>query len=107
MGKRGTRVIAEFSTVPLGTGSTSLSGYVSKAYAVVKGSGLPFTLTPMGTVLEADGLEEVLGVVAKAHEALFEAGAERVSTTIKIDDRRDKARVMGDKVRSLEGRRRQ
>jgi uncharacterized protein YqgV (UPF0045/DUF77 family) len=36
------------------------------------------------------------------HESLFDAGALRVSTTIKIDDRRDKPGDMDDKVRSVE-----
>ncbi len=105
MQKRKLSVIVEFSTVPLGTGSTSLSGAVSKACRAVKGSGLPFTVTPMGTIFEARDMREAMDVVVKAHEALFEEGAMRVSTNIKVDDRRDKKRRMLDKVRALEVRR--
>jgi len=101
MRKRKLSVIVEFTTVPLGTGSTGLSGYVSKACQVVKESGLPYTVTPMGTIIEAGNLQEALDVVVQAHESLFEAGARRVSTSIKIDDRRDKKRHMEDKVRAL------
>jgi uncharacterized protein (TIGR00106 family) len=95
-------VIVEFTAVPLGTGSTELSGYVSKACQTVKESGLPFTITPMGTIFEAGSIKEAMDVVAKAHESLFEAGAVRVSTSVKIDDRRDKKRRMEDKVRALQ-----
>jgi len=35
-------------------------------------------------------------------EAVFEAGAVRVGTVIKIDDRRDRAASMEDKVRGIE-----
>ena len=35
-------------------------------------------------------------------EAVFAAGAERVSTVIKIDDRRDRAVSAADKVRRVE-----
>lgn len=104
MRKRRLSVIVEFTAVPLGTGSTSLSGYVSKACRVVEESGLPFTITPMGTIIEARSLKEAMDVVAKAHEALFEAGALRVSTSVKIDDRRDKERRMEDKVEALKTR---
>ncbi len=83
------------------TGSTSLSGLVSKACRVVEASGLPFMVTPMGTIIEASGLKEAMDVVSRAHEALFEAGASRVSTTIKIDDRRDKKRLMEEKVQAV------
>jgi uncharacterized protein YqgV (UPF0045/DUF77 family) len=37
-------------------------------------------------------------------EAVFAAGAKRVSTVLKIDDRRDRTARMEDKVRSVEGR---
>ncbi len=102
MRERKLSVIVEFTTVPLGTGSTSLSSLVSKACRVVEESGLSFMVTPMGTIIEATGLKEAMDVVAKAHEALFEAGASRVSTTIKIDDRRDKKRHMEDKVEAVD-----
>jgi uncharacterized protein (TIGR00106 family) len=101
MQKRKLSVIVEFTTVPLGTSNTGLSGYVSKACQVVAESGLPYTVTPMGTIIEAGSLKEALEVVARAHEALFKAGAMRVSTAIKIDDRRDKKRHMEDKVEAL------
>jgi uncharacterized protein (TIGR00106 family) len=101
MSKDRMSVIVEFTTVPLGTANTSLSGYVSKACRVVERSGLPFTITPMGTVIEAGSLKEAMEVVMQAHESIFEAGALRVSTSIKIDDRRDKRRCMQDKVEVL------
>jgi uncharacterized protein (TIGR00106 family) len=42
----------------------------------------------MGTVIEGD-LDAIFVVLRKMHEVPFGRGAERVSTLIKIDDRRD------------------
>ncbi len=94
-------IVLEFSVVPLGTGDTSLSAYVRRACEVVVESGLRYSITPMGTVIEADDLGAGLAVIRRAHEAVIAAGAKRVSTTIKIDDRRDKDRHMEDKVMSI------
>ncbi len=94
-------IVLEFSVVPLGTGGTSLSAYVRRACEVVRESGLRYTITPMGTVIEAEDLGAALAVVKEAHEAVIAAGAKRVTTSIKIDDRRDKERRMEDKVRAL------
>jgi uncharacterized protein (TIGR00106 family) len=60
-----------------------------------------FELGPMFTTLEGD-LEEILALVRRMQEAVFAAGAERVSTVLKIDDRRDRAASMADKVRAVE-----
>ena len=36
-----------------------------------------------------------------AHEAVFNEGAQRVSTSVKIDDRRDKKETLEEKVLSV------
>ena len=93
--------IAEVSVVPLGTGSVSVSEYVAGAIAELQKSGLSFQLTPMGTIIEGS-LEDVLAVIRKMHETPFNQGAQRVYTTIKLDDRRDRKVQMGDKVQSVQ-----
>jgi len=96
-------VIADFSIVPIGGGSTSIGRQVAIALkAMAKVKGIRHQLTPMGTVLEADGLGPILEAVKAAHEALVEAGSLRVESTLRIDDRRDKPRSMADKVSSVE-----
>ncbi len=96
-----TKVIVQFSTSPLGEG-VGISEYVAKALRVVKDSGVKFQLTPMSTILETDTLEEALNVIIKAHQSIADAGARRVITDIKIDDRRDKPRSMEDKVNKVQ-----
>jgi len=94
-------IIVEFSVVPLGTGSTSVSEYVSKACREVERSGVRYMITPMGMVIETDTIDKAFEVIKKAHEAVIRAGVTRVNTTIKIDDRRDKERSMEDKVKAV------
>jgi len=94
------KVIAELVVVPLGTGSPSLSSYVAGVEKLLATFNLRTMLTPMGTVLEGD-LDEVLRAVRAVHEVPFQAGAMRVSTTVKIDERRDKELSMDGKVRAV------
>ena len=53
----------------------------------------------MFTTLEGD-MSEVYALISDMQEAVFAAGATRVSTVIKIDDRRDRVVSMEDKVKS-------
>jgi uncharacterized protein (TIGR00106 family) len=95
--------IAEISVVPVGTDTTSVSSYVAGAITILKKSGLNYTLNPMGTVVEGT-LEEVMAVCTHMHASAFEKGAQRVYSTIKIDDRRDgeEGPRMAHKVASVE-----
>ena len=80
--------VVEISVAPLGTATTSVSRYVAACVEVVAASGLAYQLNPMGTVIEGD-IDAIFAVLRKMHEVPFGKGAERVSTLIKIDDRRD------------------
>ena len=92
--------IAEVSVVPIGTAKTGVSEYVAGAVRILKESGLKYKLTPMGTIVEGD-IKDVLEIIAKMHETPFNNKAERVYTTIKIDDRRDIKAEMDSKVKSV------
>jgi uncharacterized protein (TIGR00106 family) len=88
------------SIAPLGTATTSLSSYVAGVERVLKDSGLKSQLTAMGTIIEGD-IDAILPVLRRMHEMPFTEGAVRVSTLIKIDDRRDKTSSIERKVRSV------
>ena len=95
-------VMAEFSIVPVGTGETSVSRYVAAAIGAFRDmEGLTFEVLPMGTVLAAGELGTILEAVRRAHEAVVKMGAKRVTSTLRIDDRRDKPRTMQDKVDAI------
>ncbi len=92
--------VVEVSVVPLGLSTTSLSDQVASVLKPLKDSGLRYTLTAMGTIIEGD-LEDVMGCILKMHEIPYSTGSARVYTTIKIDDRRDKPITIEGKVRSV------
>ncbi len=94
-------ITAEITIIPLGTGSTSLSSYVAAAVGALEDLDVKYEVSGMGTLVEAEDLDELLGAVKAAHEAVLEAGSERVYTTIRIDDRRDADRGLNDKVESV------
>jgi uncharacterized protein (TIGR00106 family) len=86
---------------PIGTATPSVSRYVAGVEKVLRESGLVSQLTAMGTIIEGD-LDEILKVVRRMHEHPFGQGAVRVSTLIKIDDRRDQEHTIAGKMRSVE-----
>ena len=93
--------IVEATITPLGTGSTSVSKYVAECHKVLQEEKeIKYQLTPMGTILEGD-LDVILDTVRKMHEIPFDKGAMRVSTMLKIDDRRDKQGSMDQKLKSV------
>jgi uncharacterized protein (TIGR00106 family) len=93
--------IAEVSVVPLGTKTPSVSQYVARAIKVLEQEkAVKHETTAMGTIIEGD-LDGILAVVKKMHEGIFGEGVARVITTVKIDDRRDKAQSMEAKLDSL------
>jgi uncharacterized protein (TIGR00106 family) len=93
--------IVEVSVVPLGTKTASVSRYVARAVRVLEEEkDIKYEMTAMGTIIEGD-LDRILAVVRKMHEETFGQGVARVLTTIKVDDRRDKARTMKAKVDSV------
>jgi uncharacterized protein (TIGR00106 family) len=93
--------IAEISIVPLGTKTASVSKYVARAVkALQQEKDIRYELSAMGTIIEGE-LDKILSLARKMHEEAFSEGVIRVLTTIKIDDRRDKALSMDGKVKSL------
>jgi uncharacterized protein (TIGR00106 family) len=95
-------VIAEFSIIPIGQAGTSVGHYVAVAVKALENvKGLDFEVTPMGTILAAKDLDTIFEAVRQAHEAIIATGIKRVSSTLRIDDRRDKQRTMDDKVKAV------
>ena len=95
--------ILAISTAPAGVG-LSLSKYVAGAFKIANEDGrVKVELGPMFTTLEGD-LDACMDVAKKMHESVFEAGAERVGTVIKIDDRRDIKHTMDGKIKSVKSK---
>ncbi|MFH1650641.1 MAG: MTH1187 family thiamine-binding protein [Chloroflexota bacterium] len=96
--------IIEVSVVPVGTGSPSVSPFVAGAVRILKNHPeVKYELTAMGTIIEGD-LDRALDVVKEMHRSAFTAGAQRVVTTIKVDERRDKPSTIASKIAAVQQR---
>jgi uncharacterized protein (TIGR00106 family) len=93
-------IIAQLSIAPLGKG-TSVSTYVKIVIETLKEEQIKFQTNAMATIIETKDLETLFHVIQKAHLAVVDAGAERIITELKIDDRRDKEVTMDSKLKSL------
>ncbi len=95
--------IAAVSISPIGEG-VSVAAHVAEALRVVRSQDrVRWKLDSMFTTLEGEP-DEIFALVRRMQEAVFAAGAVRVSTVLKMDDRRDVAVRMEDKVKAVEQR---
>jgi uncharacterized protein (TIGR00106 family) len=97
--------LMEISIVPIGTKNASVSAHVAAALKVLRNEkGIKYELNPMGTVIESVSLKKLLALAGKMHKTVLSGGINRVVTTIKIDDRRDKKLSMRGKIKSAENK---
>ncbi|UCG16648.1 MAG: MTH1187 family thiamine-binding protein [Phycisphaerales bacterium] len=92
-------VLLEFSMSPLDKG-VSLSTYVARSLDIIDGSGLPYRLNPMGTVIEGEW-DECIKVVTACYERMAR-DCKRISCSIKIDAREGPAGRLESKITSLQ-----
>jgi len=92
-------VLLEFSMSPFDKGE-SVSQYVARSIDIIDKSGLPYRLTPMGTILEGEW-DEVMKVVTACFERMRQ-DCNRVSTSIRIDYRAGKGGRLKSKIDSIE-----
>jgi uncharacterized protein (TIGR00106 family) len=95
-------ISAELTIIPIGTPETSLSRYIAAALSALDKTGIKYEITGMGTIMESDDPGKLFDAIKMAHEAVFSEGANRVATSLKIDDRRDKEKSLKEKIRSVE-----
>jgi len=92
-------VLLEFSMSPFDKGE-SLSAYVARSLDIIDHSGLPYQLTPMGTIIEGEW-SDVMAVVTACFEAM-RADCDRVSTQIRVDYRAGAGGRLKSKIASVE-----
>ena len=86
-------VIALLSVAPVREGS--MSGEVAKAVDALSDFDVEYETNPMGTVIEAETAEELFAAARAAHETV---DGDRVSTVLKIDDKRTSDESADEKV---------
>jgi uncharacterized protein (TIGR00106 family) len=94
--------LVEFSMFPTEQ-TQSKSAFVARVLDIVDKSGLNYQLTPMGTIIEGETVEEVLAVINKAYEEL-QLDCGRIYSSIKIDWREGAVGRLNNKVASVEAK---
>ncbi|MFB6168760.1 MAG: MTH1187 family thiamine-binding protein [Haloferacaceae archaeon] len=90
-------VIAFLSVAPVREGS--MAEDVARAVAALEDYPVTYETTPMGTTLEADDVGDLFDAVEAAHRAV---PGDRVSTVLKIDDKRESEGSAREKVERVE-----
>jgi uncharacterized protein (TIGR00106 family) len=88
------KVMIDLCIVPLGVG-VSLSPYVAACEKVLAEASLKSSLHACGTNIEGEW-ETVFAAVKRCHEVVHAMGAPRITTTIKLGTRTDRAQSMED-----------
>jgi len=90
-------VIALLSVAPVI--EDSMADEVAAAVDALDDHDISYETNPMGTVIEAEDIETLLAAVADAHNAV---DADRVSTVLKVDDKRTSKETAVEKVEAVE-----
>jgi uncharacterized protein (TIGR00106 family) len=90
-------VVALLSVAPVI--EDSMASEVAAAVEAIESFDVAYETNPMGTVIEADDIDTLLAAVGAAHKAV---DADRVSTFLKIDDKRTRDQHAEEKVTAVE-----
>ena len=76
-----------------------MSAEIAAAIEVLEEFDVEYELTPIGTVLEADGTGPIFEAASAAHDAVDE---NRVITSLEVDDQRHREQHTADRIESVE-----
>ena len=94
------KVIVDLCVVPIGVG-VSVSSYVAACERVLQEANLDHQLHAYGTNIEGEW-DAVFAAVKRCHEVVHEMGAPRISSSLRVGTRVDRAQTMDDKIQSVE-----
>ena len=94
--------IMNFAIFPVDKGE-HIGEYVSKVISYIKDSGVSYHFTPMGTIIEAPTVAEVLKVIEHSYE-IMDPISDRVYCVMNLDYNKNKTDLLHGKVKSVEDR---
>jgi uncharacterized protein (TIGR00106 family) len=94
--------IINFAIFPIDKGD-HIGEYVSKVVDHIKNSGFKYQFSPMGTIVEADTVPELLEIVKDAY-AIMDPISDRIYCTMNIDYNKKKTDLIRSKRDSIEKR---
>lgn len=94
--------IMNFAIFPIDKGD-HIGEYVSKVIAYIKESGVNYQFTPMGTIIEAPTVPELLKIVEKSYE-IMDPISDRIYCVMNMDYNKNKTGLLKSKTASIESR---
>ncbi|MBD0400709.1 MULTISPECIES: MTH1187 family thiamine-binding protein [unclassified Flammeovirga] len=94
--------IMNFAIFPIDKGD-HIGEYVSKVVQHIKESGLTYQFSPMGTVIEAETVTELLKVVDEAYK-IMDPISDRIYCVMNMDYNKNKSNMIKSKTESIEKR---
>ena len=95
-------VIMNFAIFPIDKGD-HIGEYVSKVVEHIRTTGLDYQFSPMGTVIEADTVRELLDVVDEAYKVM-DPISDRIYCVMNMDSNKNKSNLISSKRKSIEKR---
>jgi uncharacterized protein (TIGR00106 family) len=93
---------ADLTVIALGREGASASAYIAEIQRrLAAQERVRYVMHAMGTSLEGE-TADILALVGELHAVPFELGLPRAYSVLKLDERRDKAQTLEDKVRSVQ-----
>ncbi len=92
-------MLAYINITPAGTGEETKE-LIAKAVKIIEKSELDYQFTSMGTIIEGEW-DEIIFLVKKCHDEI-KTFADRIVTTITIDDRKDLKNRLKNNVLEVE-----
>src|SRR3954453_3936926 len=93
---------ADLTVLALGRPQVSASEYIAEIQRrLAKQDRVRYVMHAMGTSLEGS-TGDILAVAGELHAGPFEMGIPRVSSILKLDERRDREQTLDDKVTSVQ-----
>lgn len=94
--------IMNFAIFPIDKGD-HIGEYVSKVVEHIKSTGFNFEFTPMGTIIEAATVPELLKLVEQAYE-IMDPISDRIYCVMNMDYNKNKTNLIKSKRESVEKR---
>jgi uncharacterized protein (TIGR00106 family) len=92
---------ADLTVIALGRAEASASRYIAEIQRRLAAQDrVRYVMHAMGTSLEGE-TADILTLVGELHAVPFELGIPRVYSVLKLDERRDKAQTLEDKVAAV------
>ena len=92
-------VMIDLCVVPLGVGG-SVSSYIAECKKILDDAGLETHLHAYGTNVAGEW-DDVFEAVRRCHERVHALGAPRITSTIRVGTRTDRAQTMTEKIDSV------